>query len=33
MKSGIEMNQTPYESMTDMLAAFYNGDVRLNYYQ
>ena len=21
------MNQTPYESMTDMLAAFYNGDV------
>lgn len=26
-KSGIEMNQTPYESMTDMLAAFYNGEV------
>lgn len=26
-KDGIQLNQTKYDSMTDMLAAFYNGDV------
>ncbi len=26
-KDGIQLNQTKYDSMTDMLVAFYNGDV------